>query len=57
MYNTFQYSCLEDPWTEEPDGLRPWGYVKRAAMTEHTSAPLPQAMGGMSHTGIQVDNR
>ena len=24
--NPFQCSCLEDPWTEEPGGLKPWCY-------------------------------
>ena len=23
--NTLQYSCLENPWTEEPDGLQSLG--------------------------------
>ena len=23
--NPLQYSCLENPWTEEPGGYSPWG--------------------------------
>ena len=26
--NPFQYSCLENPWTEEPDGLLSMGSQK-----------------------------
>ena len=32
--NSLQYSCLGIPWTEEPDGCRPWG-DKELDTTEH----------------------
>ena len=34
--NLLQYSCLENPWTDEPSELHsPWGH-KELDMTEHT---------------------
>ena len=29
MATPLQYSCLENPWTEEPDGLQSMGVTKR----------------------------
>ena len=35
--NPLQYSCLENPWTEEPDGLQSMGSqrVRHNQATEH----------------------
>ena len=33
--NPLQYSCLENPWTEEPGGYSPWGH-KELDTTEAT---------------------
>ena len=35
--NPLQYSCLENPWTEEPGGLQSMGL--QSDMTEHLNAP------------------
>jgi len=32
--NPLQYSCLENPWTEEPVSCSPWGH-KNSDMTKH----------------------
>ena len=32
--NSFQYSCLGNPWTEEPGGLQSMGGHKELDMTE-----------------------
>ena len=37
--NPLQYSCLEIPWTEEPDGLQTGG-CKESDVTEHTHIPV-----------------
>ena len=37
--NPPQYSCLEIPWTEEPDGLQTGG-CKESDVTEHTHIPV-----------------
>ena len=38
--NPLQYSCLENPWTEEPGGLQSigWQTVRYDRVTEHTQA-------------------
>ena len=45
--NPLKYSCLENPWTEEPDGLLPMGYSpwgpKEPDVTKHAHASIPEA--------------
>ena len=33
--NQFQYSCLENPWTEEPGGLQHMGSIRIGQLSMH----------------------
>ena len=45
--NPLQHSCLENPWTEEPGGLSPWGQ-QMSDMIE----PLNNNSNAESHSAI-----
>ena len=38
MANPLQYSCLENPLTEEPGGLHPWGRTRLSSQAQHSTA-------------------
>ena len=46
--NPLQYSCLENPWTEEPGGLQSTGSqrVRHDGATEHAGGKGPSPEGG-----------
>ena len=42
--NPLQYSCLENPWIEEPGGYSPWGHkesdaTERLSTSQHVTQP------------------
>ena len=49
----FQYSCLENPMTQDPGRLQPWGR-KESNATEHTHMHL---LSALLYTGHSVKQR